>query len=1021
MHDDLVFIDEGAVLDRQRGRGGDADIDRRGGRVVTVQRGGSTAQRRVVQIAQQVADREGTVARDGQQRAVIELLRIDVEGVVRRGARDRGRAGAGGDVDQVVGRVARAEQQGRVTGQTTGVQIGDQAGDVEVCRPHQHQFVDVQQVPSVDGDGVADLVALDRDRVIGRARGQERAHRHGRSHQRHRDAVVKGVVHQDVALDIGIGHDALDVDHATVFATRDLHRVGVVGVATGVNANDVAQRIVLRFGHGLDRTVGLDDQHRGREVGAQAAVQADQRVAARGLDGVHTAHFTAQGAAGDLDHIQARAAVDRFVAHRQFDGAALVAGLEHVKVLVLDCVDVVARSTREDTGAEIKGHRTARFAAGIERVARERIALDEADIVRVRRLCVGIEHHIGWQGGGIEVTAVGRDREGRRRAVEVGQGAGKARSGRHAVHSGIELDQDVFVLLVARPQTPTVDDQVSARGRALGNHHHHHVGFHVAQRRIRHIEGQVNTQLIDVQGGGVVQIGRQGDIVADDRELHAIGLGRQLDHIAFGEVDAIDPVKTVVQHIGLALRAVDDAVGTSAQDDRVGTRPRVNGVVARASNDGVSTVTGDDTVVAIACVDVVIGTVGGREHRVMAFACEDGVVATAHIQPVVAATSGDIVVAAQGHHRVVAIAHIDEVIPRARHNAVVAAAGEDGVLARSAGDGVLTTQIIDLVVAIARRNGVVANARVDDVVAITRIDRVVAAAGVDGVAAFATDDRVVAIARHDHIGLSATHQGVVAIGRRDVETAVQFGRTVPEQRVAAAQGRAIHREGGIGGHQIVDRHHIGGGVAQLNGVDTGDVVEFVPNVRTVAVGIGQHIVVQTTQDGVTHREIGTHDDAVIAGVQVDIVVARACDEGVVARIHLDRVVTAARIGHQIVANACIDRVAAASGVDLVVAATGHNGVAVGTTVNRVVGPDTTAVGGDVEEAVVLEAAIPVQGVDRVLQHERNRQGGPRSDQAVLRHHIGGGGVQRDDLNALDIVQFGAIGRRGIGVVQQIRA
>ena len=999
-HGHQVFIAQRTVLQGDGGGGGHRHAHRAVGRhirrmvdrgIVTVQRGVDHTGCRVVQVANQVGDREVAGARHIEHVVVNQGLGVDLDGIACCGPVDRQAGHTRGDVDQVIGGIARAQVQRRVAGQAAGVQIGGQTGDHKIGRAEQHQFLAVCKSSGVDRDRVAALVALDRHSGAARIR------------QGHGDGIVRGVVHQHIVLNVGVGVDGVDVDDATNPASdHDL----VVRTRCG----NVKQTFVLRLGHGLRLTVIDHSQGRAAQIGTQTAVEAHQRVAARRLDGVHSTHITRQGQGVDLDHIQSGAAIDRLVANRQGDGAALCARLEDIEVFIFDIDDLRACGTGDDTRAKVEHDGCGRLAARIQRVTREGVALDMANAVVVGRLGVGIQHHIGCAGGGVKVTIVGADREGRRRTVEVRIKTHKTRRGRHAVDGGVELDDDVFTLLVVRPQTTGVDHQVGAHCGTRRNHDHDDVGLHVAQ---------IGRAQVELQGASEgFGVGGQGDVTAHHRELHVVGAVLQFDHIAFTEVQALDGVIGADQRFNFV--AVDDAVRTSAQHDAVPTHAGVNGVIAGAGDDGVRTTARDDAVVAVANINQIAGAVDARFNGVIALAGINGVGTLADMDQVVAVARDDVVIAFQRRHGVVAVARVDQVGTAARHDGVMAFADSDRVGPRATDHGVVAVTAVDQVVTVARRDRIIAVRGVDGVVAGTGADGVVAIIGIHQVGPFAAVNHVIAIARNDGVAKCAAGDGVVAMARGDVELAVGLCRTVPVQGIATHQGRAIHIQRLAGGHQGIHCDHVGIGVAQRDVLNARHPIEFIAHVGAVGIGVGQGVGAGVALDGIAHRQAGAHGGQVIIRPHVDVVITAQAGEGVGTGAHAHAVVAGGRIGHLVVAIAGVNGVIAPGGGDHIIAVTGHDRVAAGATVDGAVGSAEVAC--DIKTtAVGFVATIPVQGIDRIIGIEIDRQDTRRSNQAVLRDHIGVGRIQRNGFDARDVVQLGAIRGAGIGVVQQIGA
>ena len=179
---------------------------------------------------------------------------------------------------------------------------------------------------------------------------------------------------------------------------------------------------------------------------------------------------------------------------------------------------------------------------------------------------------------------------------------------------------------------------------------------------------------------------------------------------------------------------------------------------------------------------------------------------------------------------------------------------------------------------VAKDNRVVAGTKADAVSTTKR--------GVDKVIAFTQADDVIATAQGD---------AVRRRGADDVEArqAVFCRRVKRQARTRMGVDRRRARcEQGVGDLQVDI------GTVNQHAFYVGDVVEFTA-VRTGDVGIGQHIGADAAQHGVTAAEIATECDRVVAGTQIDaviaafagvhIVVAGAQAGNVVGRAQRDRV------------------------------------------------------------------------------------------------------------------------------------
>ena len=144
-----VVVVKTAVLDGDRGAAGDGAVDHRASSdAVVVQRHGVGARGRVVQITDQVGDREVAGTTGAQRCAIGQGFGIDAQGVTAGRASDGGRRRAGRDRNPVVRRVARRDVER--AGQGGGVHIRDQTTDGEGAAAQQGGGVAVRKGAVVD-------------------------------------------------------------------------------------------------------------------------------------------------------------------------------------------------------------------------------------------------------------------------------------------------------------------------------------------------------------------------------------------------------------------------------------------------------------------------------------------------------------------------------------------------------------------------------------------------------------------------------------------------------------------------------------------------------------------------------------------------------------------------------------------------------------------------------------------------------------------------------------------------------
>ena len=162
-------------------------------------------------------------------------------------------------------------------------------------------------------------------------------------------------------------------------------------------------------------------------------------------------------------------------------------------------------------------------------------------------------------------------------------------------------------------------------------------------------------------------------------------------------------------------------------------------VVARAAGHGGQSGACNQRIVAIAHLHPI--HVIAAQQQVIAIAGEYGGVSVARVNRVVAITHANHIVPSTTGNQIVAVTHQDNIVASPRKNRIVAVTGDDHVVAATG---------INCVVSITRQNEIVAVARIDDVIAVTRMDDIVAIARKDHVVAIAGGDvRVSRRGRYD--------------------------------------------------------------------------------------------------------------------------------------------------------------------------------------------------------------------------------------------------------------------------------
>ena len=271
------------------------------------------------------------------------------------------------------------------------------------------------------------------------------------------------------------------------------------------------------------------------------------------------------------------------------------------------------------------------------------------------------------------------------------------------------------------------------------------------------------------------------------------------------------------------------------------------------------------------------------------------------------------------------------------------------------------------------------------------------------------DKDIVAGIAHQAVHARAPHQGVGAVAAHNAvgprsaqhrEAAIVFGRTIPGQRVRAAQAHGIDRQGRPTGHQGVQRGHAGQAIAQGDALNVGDVVEVVGGAGARAVAKGQGVGAITAVQGVGHRQEMIRNDQVVIIACEDAVAARATQGHGVGPIARDNGVAAIACHHRVGAGARDDGVGLVAARDGVVLATAQNAVS----------------------AVALGRAIPGQGVAACQGRGVEVQGDATGDQGIDRDDAGQAVAQHNGFHLGHPVQVVGLGGAGaVGEVQDIAA